>query len=227
MRVAGRLRIGNNAAIDNLILPMGPAFPPDEDMGELFYLREHPTLPNGVYVCQDSDSDPELLVWKLLVDSGKEALEYPIIELGCTESIEILYDGDVELPWDYQAVVDTTVFHHSTDSLDESSQVTVKKDGLYQISYSVNSSCDGKSQTLKCSMYIGGDREVGRSGTFSFRDTGNMSSNTNTFMARIRSGSRVSIKSRVVQDDASNKKRKALTIAANCSFSMLRIGEYV
>lgn len=221
MRVLGGLKIGEGSTIDNLTLPIGSSFPEDENIGELFYMQDNPNYVSGVYICRAVQGS---LVWQLLIDASSETLEYPVIELGTTQAVDIYSSSPIPLRWDFRSVITPEVFQHDTEVNPE--RIEIKRDGLYQVSYSVSSQkASSGAQVLRCSVRVDQDREIGRSVTFSYRGGTSVSSNTNTFLVRCSAGQVLDLVCLVVFDTSWWGNRETLTISQNCSLSVARIGD--
>lgn len=224
MKVLGGLQLGEKSSLINLTVPIGDQFPSDENIGELFFVRRGSIFHKpGLYICQDNEEGA--LVWKLLVDASAENLEYPVIELGTTEPLNIYSSSQIPLRWDFRSILTDNCFEHTTVG-PESSVVKIKRDGMYQISYSVSSEKESSgTQILCCGLRLNGKNLMGRSVTYSYRGGSSLSSNTNTVMARLYAGMEVELVCFVLMDNSWFGSRRTMTVSDNCSLSFTRIGE--
>lgn len=218
------LRLKEGGKISNLTLPTGVTFPPDENLGEVFYIKESSAYKTGIYICEYNEEG--VLVWRMLLEALRGAVEYPVLELGNVESIDIYSDRDTTIKWTYQGVVNTKYFEHST-IFSESSRIYVKQDGIYQIAYNVNSDHQtNHTQSLNTVLRVNSSAKIGRSSAQSFRDNGASSSNSATTTLRLYQGDYIELVCSVTRFSSLwLTQTQAYTVREACGISIARLGD--
>lgn len=118
MKIHG-LKLEEGADIGNLTCPRGSEFPKLPSDGELFRLKGHAKLTNGLYSFEDG-------YWQLL------AKVQPMVEVGCSTEIDVNTNTPVSIPW-------TNTYLISTDTFEVvGTKIKVKKAGNYEVYYSIS-----------------------------------------------------------------------------------------
>lgn len=96
MRVDG-LKLREGTKLDNLTCPSGSVFPTEATDGELFRLKGHASLPDGLYSFENG-------AWELL------AKVEPMVEVGTTYELDVNTSTSVPITWNRTYIISNSTF---------------------------------------------------------------------------------------------------------------------
>lgn len=199
-------KLSEGSTLENLTCPKGAEFPETPTDGELFRLKNHVVLTDGLYSYEDGG-------WQLI------AKVEPMVEVGTTYELDVNTDVPVPIVWN-------RVYAISTQSFEViGSKIRIKTAGTYEIYYniSIESLTKNKEKTIGIFVRLTTGYVFNRSKTYQFTSdtTENDKSSTSIkFTTPLAVGEEVELCGNRLGADG-----QAFTISDNCSFGIRRIGK--
>ena len=205
MRVDG-LKLREGTKLDNLTCPSGNEFPTEVTDGELFRLKGHASLPDGLYSFENA-------AWELI------AKVEPMVEVGTTYELDVNTGTSVPITWNRTYIISNSTFEVI------GSKVRVKRSGNYEVYYSISveSITKNRAKTIGIFVRLSSGYVFNRSRSYQFAadSTENDKASTSVkFTTPLYVGDELELCG--LRNGADGQ---AFTIADNCTFGIRRLGQ--
>lgn len=187
--------------------PSGKDFPESPTDGELFRLKGHSSVADGLYSYEDGG-------WQLL------AKVQPMVEVGTTYELDVNTSAVVPIRWNRTYVISTNTFEVN------GSKIKIKAAGTYEVYYSISieSTTRNKAKTIGIFVRLATGYVFNRSRSYQFTaDTAenDKASTSIKFTTELRVGEELELCGTRLGSDG-----QAFTISDNCTFGIRRIGQF-
>lgn len=206
MRVDG-LQLREGTSVNNLTCPSGSELPDKPSDGELFRLKAHKVLPDGLYSYEDGG-------WELL------AKVEPMIEVGTTYELDINTSRVIAINWNRVYAISTKAFE-----VVDGTKIRIKMSGTYEIYYniSIESIVKAKARSIALYVRLASGYIFNRSRSYQFTSDGadnTKSSSSIKFSTPLNVGEELQLCGQRL-----GAAGQAFAISDNCSFGIRRIGK--